>query len=332
MSASAGLTSLAYQLPDNRISLQTLEREGVLTSDAAFLRDIGFENCYRYDGTAFDEVRLESARSALSGAAIDGTAVRWLFRYSGLDDDTTAGGFAAGVPVATGSAVPRPESNAETEVLERFRYPVARMQEQLGLTAAAAVSLGQQGCGGLLSALHMARRLATDGEAVLCVAGDALPVHSGREVIYNVMTDAAASVVIEVGARRNRIVHFHQQSMPYYWDTPLHTQELLASYFPLAQRVIEKTLDGAGLVADDIRWVVPHNVNLRSWRILSELIGIPEARVWTDNIARVGHTVSCDHIINLCDMESQGALEKGDRLLLFTFGFGANWSCMILEH
>ena len=27
-----------------------------------------------------------------------------------------------------------------------------------------------------------------------------------------------------------------------------------------------------------------------------------------------------------------GTLKCGDKLLLFNFGFGANWSCLILEH
>jgi len=46
----------------------------------------------------------------------------------------------------------------------------------------------------------------------------------------------------------------------------------------------------------------------------------------------VGHTVSCDHIINLVDMEGAGALHDGDHLLLFTFGFGASWSAMVIQH
>jgi hypothetical protein len=29
---------------------------------------------------------------------------------------------------------------------------------------------------------------------------------------------------------------------------------------------------------------------------------------------------------------SRQLLRTGDRLLLFNFGFGANWSCMLLEH
>jgi 3-oxoacyl-[acyl-carrier-protein] synthase-3 len=93
-----------------------------------------------------------------------------------------------------------------------------------------------------------------------------------------------------------------------------------------------KTLEQAGISRNDVAWFVPHNVNLRSWKILSDLIEVSEDKIWSNNIARVGHTVSCDHIINMRDMEDQGLLERGDILVLFTFGFGANWSCMIIEH
>jgi len=43
----------------------------------------------------------------------------------------------------------------------------------------------------------------------------------------------------------------------------------------------------------------------------------------TNNIARTGHTVSCDHIINLVDMEKAGLLNSGDYLVLFGLGGAA---------
>ncbi|MDQ3856008.1 MAG: hypothetical protein M3281_06390, partial [Chloroflexota bacterium] len=118
----------------------------------------------------------------------------------------------------------------------------------------------------------------------------------------------------------------------YYWDTPRREQELLAAYFPMAQRAIQGALDKAGLAPSDVAWFVPNNVSLRSWEILAGLLGVPLGRVWTRNIEKVGHTVSCDHVINLVDMEREGALRSGDYLLLFTFGFGATWSCLVLQH
>jgi 3-oxoacyl-[acyl-carrier-protein] synthase III len=146
------------------------------------------------------------------------------------------------------------------------------------------------------------------------------------------MSDAAAAVVVERGSPRNQIVSFHQLGQPAYWDSPLQERELIAAYFPMAQRAICGAVEKAGLRLADIRWIVPSNVSLRSWTILAELLGIPANRIWSKNIARVGHTVCCDHVINLSDMSREGALTRGDYLLLFTFGFGASWTSLILQH
>jgi 3-oxoacyl-[acyl-carrier-protein] synthase III len=146
------------------------------------------------------------------------------------------------------------------------------------------------------------------------------------------MSDAVAAVVVQADAQTNRIVEFFELAQTYYWDPAQHPDELLAAYFPLSQRAILGCLDAAGLTTDDVRWFVPHNVSARSWEILARLIGIPAEKVWMGNIARVGHTVSCDHIINLVDMEAEGRLNAGDRLLLFTFGFGARWTCLLIDH
>jgi 3-oxoacyl-[acyl-carrier-protein] synthase III len=150
--------------------------------------------------------------------------------------------------------------------------------------------------------------------------------------MYNVMSDAAAAVLVERDSPRNQLITLHQLSQPSYWDSPRNERELIASYFPMAQRAICGAVEQAGLRLSDLRWIVPSNVSLRSWTILAELLGVPPDLVWSKNIARVGHTVSCDHVINLADMEREGALQSGDYLLLFTFGFGASWTSMILRH
>jgi 3-oxoacyl-[acyl-carrier-protein] synthase III len=83
---------------------------------------------------------------------------------------------------------------------------------------------------------------------------------------------------------------------------------------------------------DEIAWVIPQNVSRRSWEILFELLELRSARLIADNIAPVGHVIAADNFINLADATSKQLLRTGDRLLLFNFGFGANWSCMVLEH
>jgi len=53
--------------------------------------------------------------------------------------------------------------------------------------------------------------------------------------------------------------------------------------------------------------------------------------LFADNIAAKGHVIAADNFINLKDAWDQGRIAPNDRLLLFTFGFGASWACLALE-
>ena len=312
---SAGISHVAYRLPRSRKTLSALKRSKQIRSSVTFLGELGFTYGYiTEEPDRFDELLVGAAEEAIADSGRSRAEIGTLFLYSGLNP-AIAGSGGAGI-------------------LERFRYPVAKLADRLELTHANAMALSQQGCSGLLSAINLAARLVQTGDppAALCVAGDALPKHANREIMYNVMSDAAAGVVVERGSPRNQIVSFHQLGQPAYWDSPQQERELIAAYFPMAQRAICAAVEQAGLRLPDIRWIVPSNVSLRSWTILGELLGFPASRIWSKNIARVGHTVCCDHVINLRDMSREGVLTRGDHLLLFTFGFGASWTSLILQH
>ena len=82
--------------------------------------------------------------------------------------------------------------------LELFRYPAARAHHLLGLGQAPVMALSQRGCSGLLSAVDMAAQLLQTAErpAILCLAGDALPAGGRREIMYNLMSDAAGALLV----------------------------------------------------------------------------------------------------------------------------------------
>lgn len=314
---SIGITHLAYKLPDSKISLEKLESDHKTSSPAKLLREFGFENCYTQNNSDdLNKLIIEAGEEILQQSKISPEEIKTLFLYSGLGEILTA------------------NPKTEEQTLKLFRYPIAEAKYKLGLLNANTIATSQQGCSGLLSTIVLASQLmeSSGQEKTLCLTGDALPHDAPREIMYNIMSDAGAAILLEKNASKNKIVHFHEQHQPYYWDTPNHKDELLASYFPMAERTIANCLKEAGLSISDIKWFVPHNVSLRSWKILADLLHIPMEKIWTSNIARVGHTVSCDHIINLVDMERDKLLKKNDYLVLFTFGFGASWSCLILQH
>jgi 3-oxoacyl-[acyl-carrier-protein] synthase-3 len=94
------------------------------------------------------------------------------------------------------------------------------LQEELGLDRATVSGIAQQGCAGMFSALRVARALLIAEpqlEHVLCVGADALPSGACREILYNVISDAACAAIVSRTALRHRWLAFHQISKGYYW-------------------------------------------------------------------------------------------------------------------
>jgi 3-oxoacyl-[acyl-carrier-protein] synthase-3 len=232
-----------------------------------------------------------------------------------------------GLPVG-----PEPGGEA-SELIGRFRYPVGRLQHELGLSRAVAFAIGQQGCAAMLSAVRVARSLlvSQDARNVLCVGVDVVPPGTKREVVYNVLSDGACAVLLSRPWDRLRPVTFRHVTKGYYWDSPARRDEIVAAYFPTARNVVRDAVAAAGLTLEDVALVVPDNVGARSWRILLDLLDVPEERAFLGNAARKGHSISADLAVNLKDALRDRPPQPEAPVALFTFGFGANWSAAVLR-
>ena len=73
------------------------------------------------------------------------------------------------------------------------------------------------------------------------------------------------------------------------------------------------------LQADDVKWVVPHEANLRIIEAVTKRAGIPMEKVVV-NIERYGNTSAATIPLALWDVESQ--LKKGDNIVFTAFGAG----------
>jgi len=83
----------------------------------------------------------------------------------------------------------------------------------------------------------------------------------------------------------------------------------------------ESIMTRNGLTADDIRWLVPHQANLRIISATAERMGLPMEKVMV-NIHKYGNTTSATLPICLSEWWEQGLLSKGDNVVLVTFGAG----------
>jgi 3-oxoacyl-[acyl-carrier-protein] synthase-3 len=84
-------------------------------------------------------------------------------------------------------------------------------------------------------------------------------------------------------------------------------------------------LDANGFAAGDVAWVIAHQANLRILEGVSERVGIPMSRFFT-NVDRYGNTSSASVPTALDEAIEQEKLRSGDLLLLAALGGGLAWA------
>ncbi|MFN2566166.1 MAG: 3-oxoacyl-[acyl-carrier-protein] synthase III C-terminal domain-containing protein [Gemmatimonadaceae bacterium] len=321
VAASPALSAISYAVPAGTCSVRELAAAGAIESEPGLLERFGFGRVY----VAVDETPYELAHTAAAS----------LLREHAVDPLSVDALIYGGSPSALAFARPA-ESAARAHWLcdeRRFEFPATRLQYDLGMDHATVIGLDQVACTTLFAAVRTARALciAEGLERVLCVASEFYPAEAGREAITNCTSDAACAVLVDRAGTRNRIVGGAAATKGYYWEGGAMRDEVMASYFPTAVRVIRRTVADARWAPDDVDWIVPHNVSAKSWEILCRLAALPRARLWGDNIARIGHTLAGDNFINLRDALDAGAIRPGDKVLLFSYGYGAHWTGLALE-
>jgi 3-oxoacyl-[acyl-carrier-protein] synthase-3 len=89
-------------------------------------------------------------------------------------------------------------------------------------------------------------------------------------------------------------------------------------------------LEKAGLTADDVSLLVPHQANGRIIRAVAERLSFPADRVFVD-LERVGNTSAASVPIALDHAWRQGRLGPGDVVLTVAFGAGLAWGANLIR-
>jgi 3-oxoacyl-[acyl-carrier-protein] synthase-3 len=85
-----------------------------------------------------------------------------------------------------------------------------------------------------------------------------------------------------------------------------------------------------GLCIDDVNIMIPHQANIRILKNLRERLGIPEEKVFV-NLSKYGNTSAASIPIALDEANRQGRLNRGDLVVLCTFGGGLTWGSLLLR-
>ncbi|MCB8953917.1 MAG: ketoacyl-ACP synthase III [Ardenticatenales bacterium] len=104
--------------------------------------------------------------------------------------------------------------------------------------------------------------------------------------------------------------------------------------FKFATRVIgqscRQAVAKASLTLDDIRWIIPHQANLRIIDAGARQLGLPLDR-FIVNIQEYANTASASVPLALIEALDKGQVQPSDNLLMVAFGAGLSWGAAVLQ-
>ncbi len=104
--------------------------------------------------------------------------------------------------------------------------------------------------------------------------------------------------------------------------------------FRFATRVMasatQEVLDCAGLKMDDIRWIVPHQANIRIIKAAARGLNLPMDR-FIINLENYGNTSTASIPIAMVEAIEKGQIQPGDKLVMVGFGAGLTWGALAAQ-
>ncbi|MGH3160136.1 MAG: 3-oxoacyl-ACP synthase III family protein [Streptosporangiaceae bacterium] len=217
---------------------------------------------------------------------------------------------------------------------------LTRICGRLGLHRTQPFGMTTNNCASTISALQVLDRLLArgepDAEAILVCADVAFtPI---LQIIPNssVTGDAAVACLLRRGGAGHRIlatrVDIYGQHAGCQWQDEAANAEFETEYPARVTLTMRRALTEAGLTWDDIRLVLPHNVNIFSWKRVAAQAGIPVGLIYLDQVPETAHCFGADIFLNFAEAEREGRFAPGDKIMLATVGLGAVFAAVIVEY
>lgn len=104
--------------------------------------------------------------------------------------------------------------------------------------------------------------------------------------------------------------------------------------FKFGGRIIIKSIDGVlkgtEYTLKDIKYIVPHQANLRIISYVAKKLDIEESKFYI-NLNNYGNTSAASIPLALDEAIKSGSVKKGDKLILIGFGGGLTWGSILIE-
>ncbi len=157
------------------------------------------------------------------------------------------------------------------------------------------------------------------------------PARRGRGIIASVLgSDGALSELLYVPAGGSRKPASAETVAAGEHFLRMNGREVFKHAVTNMVRAARTALHRAGLTPADVRWIIPHQANLRIIGAIAERLEIPEER-FVINVARYGNTSGASVGLALDEAARDGRLRDGDIVMMLVFGGGFTWGATLIE-
>lgn len=231
------------------------------------------------------------------------------------------------------------------------------VQNILGCDNAAAFDVSAA-CSGFLYASIIANSLikAGEGSKALIIGSEVL----SRIVDWNdrntcvLFGDGAGAAILEVSNDNSKIISTHFGSdgktgvtaliaNQFQIKTPfansslerknyieMNGRDVFKFAISIIPKVVEKLLTDSGEDISNIKYIIPHQANLRIIDDAAKKLNISRDKFYV-NLESYGNTSAASVPIAFSEVIEKGLLKKGDKVILVAFGGGLTWAGILLE-
>ena len=232
------------------------------------------------------------------------------------------------------------------------------VQKNLGAFRAVAFDISAA-CSGFLYAMKISKRLISDGafKNALIIGAEKLSALTNWEdrttcVLFG---DGAGAAVLRVAAPEEGSILAtemgtdgnltHLLNIPgggtacpitkdnvgdHLFALTMMGKEVFKHAVTRMKEAAEKVIERAGLTAEDIVCVIPHQANLRIIDAIADRLAVPNERVFV-NLDRYGNTSAAAVAIALDEAHRSGVFKRGDHIVLVVFGAGLTWAAAAIR-
>ena len=232
------------------------------------------------------------------------------------------------------------------------------VQQSLGASRAVAFDISAA-CSGFLYAMKIAKRLIASGafkNAIIIGAEKLSSITNwedrdtcvlfgdgaGAAVLRVAGADEGAVLATEMGTDGNLT---HLLKVPgggtacpitadnvndHLFTLKMQGKEVFKHAVTRMKEAAEKVIERAGLHAQDIACVIPHQANLRIIDAIADRLAVPNERVFI-NLHKYGNTSAAAIAIALDEANRSGAFKRGENIVLVVFGAGLTWAAAAIR-